>query len=286
MAASNVVDVAEHDFEQAVLAESRRRPVVVDFWAAWCGPCRVLGPILERIANESGGRFLLAKVDTDQAQGQAARYGIRGIPAVKGFVNGQVASEFVGSLPESQVRRWIEALVPGPADDEAAGGERALSDGQKEVARAAFERALALKPGHVRASLALAKLDAQAGRVDEAEARLQKLPFGDASKHESEIAAVRLAIAAARSGGLAQAEARVKDNPRDYDARIALGRALAAQGRHRDALEALLGVVREARGSEHADEARKAMLEVFEVAGSRSELSDEYRTRLARELYR
>jgi putative thioredoxin len=286
MTASNVVDVQETQFETAVLAESFRRPVVVDFWAAWCGPCRVLGPILERVAAESRGRFLLARVDVDHAQRLAAGYDVRGIPAVKAFVNGRVTHEFVGALPEAQVRGWIEALVPGPADDEVAKGERAVAEGRSEEGVAAYERALALKPGHPRALVALAKIDAEAGRVDQAEARLQQLRFDDARKHEGEVAAIRLAISAARGGGLAKAEQRVRENPTDFEARVALGQALAAQGRHRDALEALLGVVREGRGSEHADAARKAMLEVFEAAGARSELSDEYRSRLAAELYR
>ena len=121
------VDVPPGQFEDAVVEESRRRPVVVDFWAPWCGPCRTLGPILERLATQAGGAWLLAKVNVDADPDVAARFGVQGIPAVKAFRGGAVVSEFVGALPEGQVRSWLEDVVPGPADEAFAEAEALLA---------------------------------------------------------------------------------------------------------------------------------------------------------------
>src|SRR5215210_2543818 len=110
-------DVDTHTFESAVIEASKKVPVIVDFWAPWCAPCRTLGPVLERLADEYGGRFILAKIDSDGNQELSARYGVRGIPNVKAFVGGQVVDEFTGALPESGVRAFIERVVPSPAEE-------------------------------------------------------------------------------------------------------------------------------------------------------------------------
>jgi putative thioredoxin len=114
--AANAIDVSVADFDDKVLAASRAVPVVVDFWAPWCQPCRILKPILEKLAAEFGGRFILAKVNSDENQELSMRYGVRGIPAVKAFVNGEPVDEFTGALPEGQVREFIERLIPSPAE--------------------------------------------------------------------------------------------------------------------------------------------------------------------------
>src|SRR5512143_1403184 len=113
----HALDVGLADFNQNVLEASKQRPVVVDFWAPWCGPCKSLKPILEKLAAEYGGKFLLAKINSDENQELAARYAVRGIPSVKAFVDGEVVDEFSGALPEGEVRTFLDRLVPSPADE-------------------------------------------------------------------------------------------------------------------------------------------------------------------------
>jgi putative thioredoxin len=149
------IDVPADRFEAAVLEESRRRPVVVDFWAPWCGPCRTLGPTLERLAGAGGGDWLLAKVNVDDAPELAGRYGVQGIPAVKAFRDGEVVDEFVGAVPEGEVRRWLEGVVPGPADHAFAEARALLEAGKAAAAREALSRTLGLEPAHGDALLAL-----------------------------------------------------------------------------------------------------------------------------------
>lgn len=126
------------DFEKEIIEESHRLPVVVDFWAEWCAPCRILGPVLEKLAAEAGGRWRLAKVDTEAFPEEAARYGVRGIPNVKLFVDGRPADEFVGAVPEAEVRRWLERAMPSDADRAARQSviearERVLDDPRKAL---------------------------------------------------------------------------------------------------------------------------------------------------------
>ena len=121
------LDIGLADFQQAVLEESKHRPVLVDFWAPWCEPCKSLKPVLEKLAAEYGGKFLLAKINSDDNQELAARYGVRGIPSVKAFIDGEPVDEFSGALPESEVRAFLDRLVPGPADELRAAGHRTAS---------------------------------------------------------------------------------------------------------------------------------------------------------------
>ena len=165
------IDVTAADFEQQVLQRSFEVPVVVDFWAEWCGPCRMLGPVLEKLEAEDDGAWVLAKLDTDANQDLAAGFQIQGIPAVKAFVNGQVVDAFVGALPAPTIRMWLERFVPSEADERVAEDEALAQAGDTAGAAIQLEQALAIRADHARALLALAEL--QPERTEEL---LKRLP--------------------------------------------------------------------------------------------------------------
>jgi len=277
-----VIDVGEADFEREVLERSATTPVVVDFWAPWCGPCRTLGPLLERLADEHRGAFVLAKVNVDEAPELSAAFGIRGIPAVKAFKDGRLVAEFTGAQPEPVVRQLLDAVRPTAADrlvDEAAGLPA-------EAAEARLREALAEEARHPRALLALARLLAARGDLAEA-VRLCELVapsaplFAEAERFAAE---VRTRV---DGGGADEAalRARLAADPGDLAARLRLGRLLVAQQRWEDGLAELLEVVR--RDRDHDDAAaRKAMLDVFAVLGAEHPAVERWRDALAKVLFR
>jgi putative thioredoxin len=248
--AAPVLDVDESSFPTEVLERSHSVPVVVDYWAAWCGPCRVLGPVLERLAQEAGGSWTLAKVDVDANPRLAAAAGVQGIPAVRAFRDGRQVAEFTGALPEPQVREWLRALGPSEADTAVAEAKRKLDAGDVSGAADAFREALESDPGHpgARGGLRRAELQARASQVDEAELvrRLEADP-GDAraglqaadlaaARGDLEGAFNRLVALVAATSGIEREEARrhllglletvPPADPRAVAARRALSRAL------------------------------------------------------------
>lgn len=282
------IDVGDADFEREVLRRSHETPVVVDFWAAWCGPCRALGPILEALAEEHAGGFVLAKVDVDRAPETAGRFGVRSIPTVLAFREGRVVQEFQGAQPEPVVRQFVTGILDTPADRAAREGEALLDGGadRAEEAEARFRAALDEEPRHPRALLGLARVLAARGQEDEALEQLAYVSPASAVADAAERLAAELRTRSAAAGAdLDALRARVAGTPDDLDARLDLGRALAAGGDHEAALEALLEVVR--RDPHHADDAaRKAMLDLFELLGGDHPLTSRFRAELARALYR
>jgi putative thioredoxin len=280
------IDVGDADFERAVVAASFETPVVVDFWAPWCAPCRKLGPLLERLAGEHQGAFVLAKVNVDESPEHARRYGARSIPMVIGLREGEVVSEFVGAQPEPIVRTFLARVLPTPADQLAREGERLAAAGDAAAAEARFREALALQRGSDRAGLGLARLLAARGEITEALEGLGDLLLG--GRHAAEVERFAAELRTRGEGVAADPQAlrrRIAEAPGDLAARLALGRAHAARGEHREALEELLEVVR--RDPAFAEQAaRKAMLDLFEVLGPDHELTQSYRSQLARALFR
>ena len=280
-----ILDVGDHDFERAVLERSKEVPVVVDFWAPWCAPCRALGPVLERLAHEHAGAFVLARVNVDEAPAVSQALGIQSIPAVKGFRDGALVAEFVGAQPEVAVRQFLAAVLPSDADRLARVGEAKAAAGDAAGAADSFHEALTHEARHPHALLGLARLRAAAGDAAEALGLLERVPPGAAVAREAERLAAELRTRAEASADEPALGARLRASPDDLDARLRLGRALAARGAYGEALAELLEVIRRDR-SFADDGARKAMLDIFELLGAGDPLTERYRSELARVLFR
>ena len=278
--AAHALDVSgAAEFERQVLEESRRRPVVVDFWAPWCGPCRSLKPILEKLADEYGGKFLLAKVNADENQELSARYGVRGIPAVKAFSQGRMVDEFSGALPEAAVREFLDRLVPKPAEVLRLKADEQLRRGDAAGALKILAEAAVLDPANegVRVDAAAIMLDL--GELAEAQRLLQQVRLDDVRVAQLRS---RLEFAQAAAGGESAETlaARIARNPADLEARLQLAKLLAAAQDHAGAMEQMLEVVRRDRG--YGDDAgRRALLAVFDLLGPGHPLVAEYRRKLA-----
>jgi putative thioredoxin len=256
-----VVEATDQNFIEAVVEESKRRPVVVDLWAAWCGPCRTLGPILEKVAGERRGDFLLAKLDVDANPYTAGQFGVQSIPTVIAFKDGRPVDGFVGALPEQMVNQFIDKLMPTEADLDAQRGLEEEQEGDLPDAEARYREALGADGENREARLGLGRVLAETGRDEEARQTLMPLlPDRDAERVLAGVE-VRSWAAIAEAGTLASAK------------------RLAAKGSYREALDGMLGALRD------DPEARQAMLEVFAVLGDDDQLVIEYRRKLASALF-
>jgi putative thioredoxin len=274
-----VKDVDQQAFGQEVLQRSHEVPVVVDFWAEWCGPCRVLGPILEKVAADHPGAFDLVKVNVDHNPALAAQFGVQGIPTVLAFRDGRPAARFTGAIPEAAVRQWVQQVLPTEIDGLVDQARDAVLDGDEPVAESLFRRVLEAVPDHPEAGAGLAALLIARGETGEALVLLGRLPrSGEVERLE---AAAR--IAAAQGSDLHSLEARVAADAGDTLARLELGRALAARKEYEPALDHLLAVVR--AGGPHREAARTAMVDVFGLLGNGHPLTAMYRRALASALY-
>ncbi len=280
-------DVGSADFQEKVIAASHRTLVLVDFWAEWCAPCRVLKPILEKLAAEYGGRFVLAKLNSDRDQEIAGRYGVRSIPNVKAFVNGEMVDEFTGALPEIQIRAFIDGLLPSPAEPLRIAAQEARARGDSDVACSLLADARELDPANEAVQLDLAEIHLDQHGTEAARAILDALEHRarDAARHGALQARLKLLVAGGGADPAALA-ARIAANAGDLDARLQLAHALALAHDYRPALEQLLECVR--RDRKWQDEAaRKSMLDLFTLLGGNAQYDDlvrEFRIQLARTL--
>ena len=275
----HVKNVDTAGFAADVVERSRETPVVVDLWAEWCGPCRVLGPTLERLADEYQGAFELAKLDVDANPDLARQFQVQGIPTVIAFKDGVPVARFTGALPESQIRAWLKEFVPSEADEKAVAASTVAASGDPETAEGLFREALALDPVNEKAATGLTEILIASDRTDEALAVLAPLP--------STPAVQRLAAAARIShvdtSAIEDLERKLADDPDNGALLVQLGRALSAAGRTEDGLQHLLHAV--GLGGGVREEARIAMLDIFELLGSDDPLTGQYRRKLASALF-
>jgi putative thioredoxin len=275
-----VREATEADFDAEVIERSHETPVLVDFWAPWCGPCRVLGPVLEELAQQMQGRFVLVKVDTDAQPRLGTRFQIRSIPAVKLYVGGKVVDAFVGAQPGGFIRKLIERHAPDPVT-EAVRAAQAKAAEDPAGARAEVEALVADAPAHVPARLAACRLALAAGDADAARTHAEAI---DPGADEAELAAryvelAELARTCADEGGPAAVAAAVEAAPEDLDARFAYGCCLAGRGDYPAALEAWLEVVK--RNPKHRDRAaHRAMVTLFGILPRDDDTRDAYQRQL------
>jgi putative thioredoxin len=256
-----VIDATDANFTDAVVEESKRRPVVVDLWAAWCGPCRVLGPILEKAAAGRGGQFLLAKLDVDSNPYTAGRFGVQSIPTVVAFKDGKPVDGFIGAIPEPMVNEFIDRLLPTDADLDATRARERELHGDLGDAESTYRAALEADETNRDARLGLGRVLAETARDEEARDVLAPiLPDPEAERV------------------LAGIDLRSWSNV-EGPGTLASAKRLAAQGRYREALDGMLGAI----GDD--PDARAAMLTTFAALGDDDPLVGEYRRKLANALF-
>ncbi|MGA7981265.1 MAG: thioredoxin [Chromatiaceae bacterium] len=287
MADSPYVVVANaENFYTLVLEGSHERPVLVDFWADWCAPCRMLMPVLAKLADEYHGKFIVAKVNTEEERELAASFGIRSLPTVQLFKGGQPVDQFMGALPESQVREFLERHLPRESDDLVTQAQRLLEAGDLKGAEARLERARAEDPENPRIHLADVRLKAASGDARGAEEMLEHLPLELVS--DPEVAALkgqlRFANVIADAPPEPQLTARLESNPNDSEARYQLAARLVARGDSEGGLKHLLQLMKKDR-SYGDDAARKGMVMVFDILGGTGDLVARYRSQMLNALY-
>jgi putative thioredoxin len=290
VAETAVKDTTTQTFVKDVIEESKRQPVLVDFWAEWCGPCKQLTPILEKVVKAAKGKVKLVKMDIDKHPGIPGQLGIQSIPAVFAFVNGQPVDGFMGALPEAQVTAFIERLtkdrIGGEEKDLLKAADTALAEGDAAGAADLYAQLLAEDAANVAALAGLTRTYVASGAIEQAKQTLALVP--EAKRNETPVAAARAALELAEQakavGPIEELEQKVEANPLDHQARFDLAVALNGKNSRQEAVDHLLEIVRRDR-KWNEDGARKQLVQFFEAWGPTDEATVAGRKRLSSILF-
>jgi putative thioredoxin len=275
-----VVTASRGTFDRDVFERSHEVPVVVDFWAAWCGPCRVLGPLLEKLADEYAGKFILVKANTEELPDAAAAFGVQSIPAVFALVRGNIASSFAGLVPESQLREWLDQVLVQQLLEEAKEAE----NGELQKSEALYRSALGQLPNSATATMGLARVLLALDRVQEAEKLVVELEKRGFLEPEAEKLKATLAMRSKQGLDVGKARSASEAEPGNLQRQLELAEALGGAGQYQDALDICLTLIEQDR-SNTGESARQMMLEIFRVLPDDSELTRDYRRRLSMLLF-
>lgn len=284
--APNIISTNMETFREDVIQQSMIRPVVVDFWAEWCGPCRQLIPLLEKLTNEANGAFCLVKVNVDECPEIAGAFGVQSIPFVVAMVEGQPASQFAGVQTEPQLREWLKGFMPSASMEAFTQGQQHEADGSVELAEASYRKASDLEPEIAEFRIAHARLLIELNRDQESREILDELNKRGFLEPEAQALVEQLEMRSQveESGGVSEAKKALEANPGDLTLQLKLAEALGADSRFEEACIMLLEIVKADRAGVGVA-AKEAMVGLLTVMGSKSRLASDFRRKLATAFY-
>lgn len=274
-------NITAEDFQSLVIDNSFKQPVLVDFWAEWCNPCQALMPVLSKLAEEYKGAFILAKVNSDEQKELAAHAGVRSLPTVKLFIDGKIVNEFMGALPEAEVRKFLDPYIRSETDQVVNDAMQAYSEGREQDALQMLNTALANDPNNASLKINIAKLVANQEDFDSAMALIDTLSVEEKEQPEVKEIMVRIKLAnqLKDAGDPKELEQRLHDNPDDLEALLQMANYLTASGQYEAAMEMLLKIMQKDRKFRD-DAGRTGLIDIFELLGNENPLVKSYRRKM------